>query len=202
MLSRSLVGVALALGFLVSASAAEVEQSPRALFEAGKYQQVVDVVMAKGDEAQPAELYLAGHSLSRLDRPDEARDAFRRLDRGDEADPLTFVSRSAIAVLDGNSDAALEHARKAGELGPEHFHAQYQLGLVLSLKDQFAEAAATLEKATQIDGNDAYAHYYAGLAYNKVRRTDKMVVHLRAFATLAPHAPERPQVQTILKTIR
>lgn len=202
MLSRALVGAALALGLVTSALAAEVEESPRALFEAGKYQQVVDRVMAQGEGAQPAELYLVGHSLSRLDRTDEARDAFRRLDKGDESDSWTFVSRSAVAVLDGNQDGALDHARRAVEAGPESFHAQYQLGLVLSLKDQFAEAASALEKATQIDGNDAYAHYYAGLAYSKVRRTDKMVVHLRAFATLAPHAPERPQVQTILKTIR
>lgn len=202
MVSREVVGVVLALGLVISVSAAEVEESPRALFEAGKYQQVVDVVMARGEDAQPAELYLAGHSLSRLHRTDDARDVFRRLDRGDEADPLTFVSRSALAVLDGNQDHAVEEARRAVEAGPESFHAHYQLGLVLSLKEQFAEAATTLEKATQIDGNDAYAHYYAGLAYGKLRRTDRMVVHLRAFATLAPNAPERPQVQTILKTIR
>ncbi len=202
MLTRALVGVMLAIGLVVPVPVTGIEQSPRALFEAGKYQQVVDVVTAKGDEAPPAELYLAGHSLSRLDRADEAKTAFRRLDRGDEADPLTFVGRSAVAVLEGDRDGALALARKAAEIGPDSFHAQYQLGLVLSLKEQFAEAAQALETATQLDGNDAYAHYYAGLAYSKIRRTDRMVNHLRAFTTLAPNAPERPQIQTILKTIR
>ena len=87
-------------------------------------------------------------------------------------------------------------------LAPESFHAQYQLGLTRLLRDDYAGAATALERATELDGNDAYAHYFAGVAFSKDRRIDKLSRHFRTFLDLAPEAPERPQVETILRTLR
>lgn len=44
-------------------------------------------------------------------------------------------------------------------------------------------------RATQIDPTFAYAHYYAGLAYSKVRRADRMAAHFEVFLKLVPKAP-------------
>ena len=48
----------------------------------------------------------------------------------------------------------------------------------------------------------AYAHYYAGLSHYRVGRTDKMAAAFEHFLTLAPKAPERPQVESIMRTLR
>jgi tetratricopeptide (TPR) repeat protein len=193
--------------FLAASGAAvldgqEQTSSPKNLLESGKYQQAVDAVASRGDAAAPEELYVAGQSLNRLDRHGEARETFARIDKGDEENAWTFVARSAIAAVDGNRDAALDAANRAVAISPDHFQAQYQLGLVKLQNEDFGGAADAFDRATRLDGNDAYAHYYAGVAFNKIRRLDKMTEHFRAFVQLAPSAPERPQVETILRTLR
>ncbi len=190
-----------AAGSLSVPSALAQGTSARVLHEAGKYAEAVAAVESLGEEASRADYYVVGQSLSRMDRRDEARDAFRKLEAGDE-DAWTFVGRSAVAVLDGDFAAALEHARMAVELDGGLFHAHYQIGLVRSLMGDYGGAAAAFERATAIDGGQAYAHYYAGLAFNKARKIDAMTRHFEVFVTLAPQAPERPQVEAILRTLR
>jgi hypothetical protein len=48
----------------------------------------------------------------------------------------------------------------------------------------------------------AYAHYYAGMAYNKAKRVDLMATHFERFLKLAPAAPERPVVESVMRTVR
>jgi tetratricopeptide (TPR) repeat protein len=62
-------------------------------------------------------------------------------------------------------------------------------------------AAAEFQKASDIDPNWAYAHYYAGIAYSKIKRADLTASHFQAFLRLAPQAPERGEVQSILRTL-
>jgi tetratricopeptide (TPR) repeat protein len=155
-----------------------------------------------GESASPANLYLAAQSLVRSGQRDEGRDMFRRLDTGDEQRAWTFISRSAIAILESNREAALDAATRAVTLEADNFFAHYQLGLVKSLLEDFAGAAAAFERATELDASDAYAHYFAGVTFSKVRRTDKLARHFRSFLTLAPQAPERPQVEAILRTLQ
>lgn len=189
------------LGVAFGPLAAAQESSPRALLDAGKYEEAAGAVAALGEGASPADHYIAGQSLARLDRPDEARESFRKLESGDE-NAWTFVGRSASAVVDGDFAAARENAQRAVDLDGGLFHAWYQLGIVKSLTGDFNGAFADLSRATEIDGGHAYAHYYAGVASNKARRIDEMARHFRAFVMLAPEAPERPQVEAILRTLR
>ncbi|MGE3842509.1 MAG: hypothetical protein AB7I50_13065 [Vicinamibacterales bacterium] len=189
------------LGVTFSSLASAQESSPRALLESGKFEEAAGAVAALGEGASQADNYVAGQSLARLDRLDAARESFRKLEAGDE-NAWTFVGRSASAVVDGDFAAARENAQRAVDLDGGLFHAWYQLGIVKSLTGDFNGAAADLERATEIDGGQAYAHYYAGVAYNKARKVDEMARHFRAFVTLAPEAPERPQVEAILRTLR
>jgi hypothetical protein len=48
----------------------------------------------------------------------------------------------------------------------------------------------------------AYAHYEAGMAYYKAKRVDRMAVYFENFLRLAPNAPERSAVQSIMRTVR
>jgi len=80
--------------------------------------------------------------------------------------------------------------------------AYFQRGVVQGyLKDTNA-AIAAFTKSLEIDALHAYAHYYLGLAYNQVRRKDLTIVHLEKFLTLAPLAPEAPQVRNLLNMLK
>jgi tetratricopeptide (TPR) repeat protein len=175
--------------------------NPQSLYEAGSHEQVVKAIASQGDQIAPASTYLAGQSLLRLNRRDEARAEFAKLATG--GDPTwSLVGESATALLDGNNGLAIEKATQAVAMAPDQFHPNYQLGLAYSASDQSGPAAAALAKAATIDPSFAYAHYYAGLAYSKLKQLDRMGTHLEYFLKLAPKAPERPAVESIMRSLR
>ena len=177
--------------------------SPKQLFEAGQYDQVVQAVA--GDHARdhvaPADTYLAAQSFLKLDQPDNAKRELARLLRLDD-DAWALVGRSATALIDGDVDRALEAANQAAATAPNAFFPHYQLGLVDAERQEWPGAAEAFERASQIDSTFAYAHYYAGLAYSKIKRVDRTAAHFETFLKLAPKAPERPAVESIMRTLR
>ena len=82
------------------------------------------------------------------------------------------------------------------------FHAYYQLGLARTRKEEWAGAAEAFARAAELNPNFAYAHYYAGLSYSRVKRPDQVVRHFEMFLKLAPKAPERSAVTSLLRAIK
>jgi tetratricopeptide (TPR) repeat protein len=196
--------LALTTVLLGSSLAAAQDPSPVRLFEAGQYDAAVSQVKGRleaGDTA-PEDVFWAGQGLVRLGRDGEAAEMFRRLGGEDDSDPWRAIGRSAAALAEGNQEAALLQAVRATELAPDAFYANYQHALARMKAEQWQPAADAFERATQIDGSIAYAHYHAGMAYNRLKRTDRMATHLARFLELAPNAPEREQVQHVLRLIK
>ena len=52
------------------------------------------------------------------------------------------------------------------------------------------------------DPRFAYGYYNAGLTYDRINRPDLAIARLEMFVRLAPGAPERPEVTSILQTVR
>lgn len=65
---------------------------------------------------------------------------------------------------------------------------------------EFAAAAKAFDQCIAADPMQAYSYYHAGLAYYEIDRPDLMAARFETFIRLAPDAPERPQVEAILKT--
>jgi tetratricopeptide (TPR) repeat protein len=135
----------------------------------------------------------------KLNQPDAAKEAFRKVD-GDEA--WKAVGQSAVALTDNNTDAALAAAKSAVGHNAKLAEAQYQLGLVLDATGDNAGAAEAFAKAVEDNPQMAYAHYYAGMNFYEAKRVDRMAVYFENFLKLAPNAPERPAVESIMRTVR
>jgi tetratricopeptide (TPR) repeat protein len=180
---------------LSAARPSTAQDDARRLFESGKYQAVVEA----GDNS-PGAQYLKGLAHLKLNQNDGAKDAFRRLAQADEA--WKSVGESAIALVDGNQDAAVESARTAVARNGGLAEAQYQLGVALEAKRDRAAAAEAFVKATQANPQMAYAHYYAGQNFYEAKQVAQMAVYFENFLKLAPNAPERPAVESIMRTVR
>src|SRR5262245_1754184 len=193
---------ATALGVVVcAATAVVIAQSVgdlRKSFDAGQYQQVIS---AAGGSKDPQVLYLVGMSHQKARNSDEARRTYEQLAALPDSDPWHHVGESAAAMLSSNTGAAVAAADQAVAKGDSLAEAHYQRGLALSAKQDMAGAATEFQKAVDIDPNWAYAHYYAGIAYQKINRNDLTASHFQAFLKLAPQAPERGAVQSILRTL-
>ena len=193
----TLLAGSMATGGAVAAKAQA--SSPQSLFEAGKFQEAAQA--ANGDGSEPGR-WLRAHALVRANQAGQAREVLGSLASGDENSPWRLVAESMMAQIDGNLDAAQSLAERAAGAAPDMFEAQYQLGLVKSARGDFGGAADALQRATDINGGFAYAHYYAGLAYSKSNRIDRAAGQFNAFVRQAPEAPEVPAVQAILRTLK
>lgn len=178
------------------------DMSPQALFDAGRYEEAINAIAAV-ESPSPELIFLSGRSHIHLNRQDGARAQFARLSSGvDPATSWSLVGESASALVDANNGLAIEKATQAVSLAPDQFHPNYQLGLAQSAAEQWEPAAAAFEKASSLDPSSAYAHYFAGIAYSRLRQIDRMASHLEYFLKLAPNAPEQAAVMSLMRSVR
>jgi tetratricopeptide (TPR) repeat protein len=190
------VWLAVALG-VVAVVPADAQEEPRKLFESGKFQAIAEQTP---DDAPAEAQYLKGLAQLKLNQVDGARTAFGRLSGGGDA--WRSTGESAVALANGDRDVALNAARAAVSADAGLWAAQYQLGLVLEARGENPAAADAFVKATEANPQMAYAHYNAGMNFYKASRVDRMAVYFENFLKLAPNAPERPAVESIMRTVR
>jgi len=190
---------ALAMLLMPAAVLAQDPGQIQRLFESGKYQQVVD---STTPDSPPDVLYTTAQSQQRLGANDQAAQTFGRLAERPEADPWRFIGLSGRQMVEGNLDAAIASARQAVAMAPEIPQAHFQLGLALARQQAWPEAAAEFDAASERQPSNAYAHYYGGMMHYRANRIDRMAVHFDQFLKLAPEAPERPEVLSIMRTLQ
>ena len=171
----------------------------RSWFEAGKDQQVVGVPLT--DTSAPSLLYLIAESHDRLGQRGAARAANERLAARPQTDPWHFIGRSAVHLADAQLAQGVTAAEQAVKLDPKVAEAHFQLGLALGDSRNWATAAPAFEAAIAVDPMLAYAHYYAGHSYYETGRIDLMAKFFESFLKLAPQAPERTNVEAIMRTV-
>ena len=189
----------IALLLAITIAPAAQDASPQKLFESGKYQEAIDTVKKRSD-ASPEDVYVRALAHRKLNQNDDAKEAFGALAGRDAA--WKEIGNSGTAMIEGNMDNAAAAARKAVDADGNSSEARFQLGLVESARNNQQQAADAFAKAAELNPQMAYAHYEAGMAFYKAKKVDRMAVYFENFLKLAPNAPERPAVQSIMKTIR
>ena len=167
-------------------------------FEAGQFQQVAG---AASPDSPPDVLYLAAQSQQKMGANDQAAQTYARLAERPAGDPWHFIGLSGRQLVEGDIAGAIGAAQQAvaaGDLPAAHF----QLGLALARQQQWADAAAAFDAASDRQPNNAYAHYYGGMMHYRANRPDRMAIHFEQFLKLAPQAPEQPEVQSIMRTLQ
>ena len=189
----------IALLLAITIAPAAQDASPQKLFESGKYQAAIESVKKRSD-ASPEDVYVRALAHRKLNQNDDAKQAFGALAGRDGA--WKEIGNSGTAMIEGNMDDATAAARKAVDADGNSAEARFQLGLVESARNNQQQAADAFAKAAELNPQMAYAHYEAGMAFYKAKKVDRMAVYFENFLKLAPNAPERPAVQSIMKTIR
>jgi lipoprotein NlpI len=100
-----------------------------------------------------------------------------------------------------NDDATFGQARAEAAAYPENLFVQYELGLSYAVRNDFVSATGAFDTCIGTAPTFAYAYYQAALAYQRLDRPDIMANRFQQFVRLAPNAPERPQVESVLRTI-
>ncbi len=188
---------------LASLTLAQEQQSPQQLFESGLADEAVQAIAQRRErgEAGPLDTFLAGHILLKTGQNDGARVEFGSLMAvGDEV--WRLIGESAVAGLAGDGQTAIIAADSAATLGPDRFEAHYQLGYARAVANDWAGSATAMSQAIALNPTFAYAHYNAGQAYARINQADLTAEHFERFLKLAPMAPERAAVESLMRTLR
>jgi tetratricopeptide (TPR) repeat protein len=196
----TIAALAAAVGVLAQAPASAQDLAAlQAHFDAGRYQPVVDAVTPA---SPPEVVYLGAQAFRRLGATDQAVPLYARLAARPAEDPWHFIGLSGRQLAEEQNEASVATARQGVALAPQLAVTHFQLGLTLARVQQWAEAAAAFDAVIERDPTLAYAYYYGGLMHYRANRTDRMARHFEYFLKLAPEAPERPEVLSIMRTFR
>lgn len=166
------------------------------LYRQGKFadaqSELTKVLQDNPDDAR-AHRYL-GLTLVEQHKP---ADAASHLNKANDLDPSddSKLALARLYVEQKDYDKAQSILDNAD--GPDK---DYVRGLLQLGRQQNSEAAASLESYLKKNPDNAYAHYYAGLAYNGAKRPDKMLTQFELFLRLRPDAPEAKKVRAVLST--
>jgi len=175
-----------------------------ALYNTQKYaeaeQVLTQAVQAEDGNAQAHEyLGLVYLSVGKLDQ------ASAELLRADELSPSSDSVKIGLARLYIESkqfDKAEEFLKNAQQINGENPDIPLYSGALKVAQRDFQGAISDLNQAIARKSDNAYAHYYAGLAYNALKRPDKMVESFQTFLKLAPNAPEADRVRSLLRSVQ
>jgi tetratricopeptide (TPR) repeat protein len=168
------------------------------LYRQGKFAaaeaELAKAVQENGDDAA-AHRYLG---LAQVEQH-KTGDAETHLKKADElgSNGDTKLALARLAIERKNYDEA--ESLMEGAEGAER---DYVAGLLAYNRQKNADAAASLESYIEKNPGQPYAHYYAGLAYNALKRPDKMLSHFQLFLRLSPDAPEAKKVRAVVSTGR
>jgi tetratricopeptide (TPR) repeat protein len=189
----------LVVTFVPALAFAQAPAEVQKLFEAGRFQQVVETA---GPDAEPEVVYLLAQSHQKLGAIEDARTAYAVLADRPDTDAWHFIGLSAQQLLDDDAGGALASARRAIEIDGSLADAHFQIGLAHAKRQEWREAAAAFDRTAELRPGSAYAHYNGGLMHYRANRLDRMAIHFEQFLKLAPEAPERPEVLQIMRTVR
>ena len=173
--------------------------SAQGLYESGRYREVINSVNA-GDRSAQA-LWFSAQSSLRLGQRDDATSQFAQLPQVGGNPAWQAVSDLALALLRDNPEE-IDSARETATAFPADPFVQYQLGLAHMRRNDLTAAAQAFDRCTQVAPRFAYAYYSSGIAYDRLNHSDLAIARLEMFEQLAPDAPERPEVTSILRTVR
>jgi tetratricopeptide (TPR) repeat protein len=148
-----------------------------------------------------AHFYL-GMTLIEQNKVEEARAEFQKANEASLSADKQKVAEARLQMAAQQMDQALGTLDEAAAMSSDNPEIYFNRGLVRANRQDFPAAVQDFEKVLALAPHDARAHYYAGMAYNRTGRPDKMVEHFQIFLKQAPDSPDAPKVRSLLRTVR
>lgn len=174
------------------------------LYQAKNYEEaerVLSAAVSQDSNNGQAQLYY-GLTLLKRNKAKEAEQALRKADQVMPGNVEVKAGLVCSYIDQRQLDTAEDVLKQASDLDANNPAVVYQRGRLKLARQNYSEAAEDLEKTMSDQPDNAYAHYYAGLAYNGLRRPDQAVKHFNEFLKMAPDAPEAGRVRALLANLR
>lgn len=141
-----------------------------ALHAAGRYDEALQLMAARGVLKSPSGQSLAGDIHLKQGNPREALKAFDNAARLAPTAAEPYANRGAALLELGRLDEALAAEDRAIRMRPEYAAAHFNRGNVLRALGRYEEAATAYARALRANPKFASAHLNRGLAFGALRR--------------------------------
>jgi tetratricopeptide (TPR) repeat protein len=159
--------------------------------------------------------YVLGLSLLGQEKLKEAEQAILKADKAmPEIDPkypddarraragAIRIGLARVYMEQNQLDKAGDALSRAEKIQPKDPDLYYYRGILDAHRKDYAAVARDMDKTIELDPKRAEAYYYAGIAYNQIKKPDRMVERFQLFLKIAPDAPEAAKVRALLRSIR
>ena len=161
------------------------------------------VLMQEPNDAQAG--YYLGLSLLMLGKYKEALDVLQNAKASGEAGLLDKgqLEISLVRAYLGleRYPEALERLKAAERVKADPVDVHTFRGAYYLEKNSVKEAAQELEKAIELESQNAYTYYYAGFAYLRLGNPAKAVQMFQMFLRLSPYAPEARDAKFLIDSL-
>ncbi|PCI90306.1 hypothetical protein COB18_00950 [Candidatus Kaiserbacteria bacterium] len=106
---------------------------------------------------------------------------------------------SQIAILEGDTAAAIESTEIAVVLRPTNTGLLFQLGVLQYEQREYEKAVLVLERAVTLNSNYSNALYFLGLAYEQVGNTESSLL---VFERIGALNPENIEIQEVIASLK
>ena len=165
-------------------------------FERGYYEQSEAFFQqaVKNDPTSAEALYGLGTALLEQNKSKEARDCFEQALELHASYPGTLPNAwnnlGILAAREGNTDAAIQHFRRALRIDPEHSIALLNLGNAYRQEKHWPDAERALKHALALNPDDPEANYSLGMVYAQQNDADRAHEYLEKALAARPAYPE------------
>ncbi len=191
------------LSVVLPVSAQDVSKGVE-LYEAHKYADAEKVLrQAVQNEPENAKsLQYLGMTLTRQDKASEGEEFLRKASGLDPKSASIKLALAGAYIEEKKYDQGEAAIGEAAAIDSEARDLPFYRGMLNVYRKNFEPAIPDLETALEQDPNNAFAHYYLGLAYSGTKHPDKMVAQFEAFLRMVPDGPESKRVKSFLKSVR
>ena len=130
---------------------------------------------------------------------EQARDRAKAILKEDKKNGWAFYWQGAAQIRLGQYAAAKEVLKKALKYDADRAMTEFQLGLALMYLERWDDARKAFDKCLKADAAFSHAYYYRGRVWQKLRKTEELLLDMDRFLTLAPDAREASAAKSILR---
>jgi tetratricopeptide (TPR) repeat protein len=190
-------------GWTATAFAQDVERGVE-LYRAFKFAEAEQVLVeaAQADRENVRALEFLGLSQLGLGKTREAEETLNKAhDLAPESDSVK-VAQARVSIEAQQLERAESLLGDAASINKDNPEIALYMGAIKLAQRNYQGAVNDLNTALSMKTTNPYAHYYAGLAWNGLKKPDRMVDNFQAFLRLAPDAPEAARVRSLLRAVR
>ncbi len=143
-------------------------------------------------------LYHQGNNSAASAAWRSALDEAEKATSGENQNAAAQFYLGASLVRNKQYGRAREALETAQELGFDRAMVQHQIGLSHLFARQWGPARKAFDAAIEAESSFAPSYYWRAMAWDKLGRTDNMLIDLDQFVKLAPGAPEAGKAKAVL----